>query len=38
MQYIAHNNANLRPHVWTKKASQVIAKVNNCKAVLETLH
>jgi transposase len=38
MQYIAHNNANPQPFVWTKKAGQIIAKVNNCKAVLETLH
>lgn len=38
LQYIAHTNANPQPFVWTKKAGQIIAKVNNCKAVLETLH
>ncbi len=38
MQYIAHNNANPQPFVWTKKADQIIAKVNHCKAALETLH
>ncbi len=38
LQHIARNNANPRPFVWTKKAGQIIAKVNNCKAALETLH
>jgi transposase len=38
IQYIALNNANPQPFIWTKKAEQIIAKVNNCKAVLETLH
>jgi transposase len=36
--YIAHNNANPKPFVWTKKAEEIIEKVNHCKAVLETLH
>ena len=36
--YIAHNNANPKPFVWTKKADEIIAKVNRCKAVMETLH
>jgi transposase len=38
MQYIAHNNTNPKPFVWTKKAPQIITKVNNCKPMLETLH
>lgn len=36
--YIAHNNADPKPFVWTKKAEEIIEKVNRCKAVLETLH
>ncbi len=36
--YIAHNNAAPKPFVWTKKADEIIGKVNRCKAVLETLH
>lgn len=38
MHYIEHNNQNPKPFLWTKKADDIIAKVNNCKAVLETLH
>jgi len=36
--YIAHNNANPKPFVWTKKADEIIEKVNRCKAILNTLH
>jgi len=36
--YIVHNNAHPKPFVWTKKADEIIEKVNRCKAVLETLH
>lgn len=36
--YIAQNNKNPKPFVWTKKADEIIEKVNRCKAVLETLH
>ncbi len=36
--YIAHNNANPKPFVWTKSASAIIQKVNRGKALLETLH
>lgn len=36
--YIQHNNKNPKPFVWTKKADEIIEKVNRCKAVLETLH
>lgn len=36
--YIEYNNQNPKPFVWTKKAEEIIKKVNRCKAVLETLH
>lgn len=36
--YIEHNNKNPKPFIWTKKADEIIQKVNRCKAVLETLH
>ena len=38
MAYIAHNNANPQPFVWTKKADDIIAKVNKGKTMLATLH
>ena len=37
-EYIAYNNTNPKPFIWTKKAEEIIEKVNRCKAVLETLH
>lgn len=37
-EYIAHNNTDPKPFVWTKRADEIIKKVNRCKAVLETLH
>jgi transposase len=36
--YIAHNNENPRPFIWTKSADAIITKVNRGKALLETLH
>lgn len=36
--YVEHNNKNPKPFVWTKKADEIIEKVNRCKAVMETLH
>jgi transposase len=36
--YIQHNNANPKPFVWTKKADDIIQKVNRCKVILKTLH
>ncbi len=36
--YIAHNNDHPEPFVWTAHADAIIAKVNRCKAKLETLH
>jgi transposase len=37
-EYILHNNANLKPFVWTKKAEEIITKVSHCRAIIETLH
>lgn len=37
-EYIECHNQHPQPFVWTKKADEIIAKVNRCKAVLETLH
>src|SRR5271156_1126502 len=37
-EYIAHNNENPQPFVWTKSADDIITKVNRGKAILETLH
>jgi len=31
-------NENPKPFVWTKKVDQILAKVNRCKAIMETLH
>lgn len=36
--YISHNNSDPKPFIWTKKADEIIEKVNRCKALLETLH
>lgn len=36
--YISRNNENPKPFVWTKKADDIIEKVNRCKAILKTLH
>jgi transposase len=36
--YIAHNNKNPQPFVWTQSADAIIAKVNRGKSLLETLH
>lgn len=37
-EYIEHNNKNPKPLVWTKKADEIIEKVDRCKAILKTLH
>ena len=34
--YIAHNNENPRPFIWTKTADQIIAKVRRGRVALET--
>lgn len=36
--YIQYNNKNPKPFIWTKKADEIISKVNRCKAIMETLH
>jgi len=38
MAYVAHHNANPKPFVWTKKADEIIEKVERCKAILKTGH
>jgi transposase len=35
--YIAHNNENPRPFIWTKTADQIIAKVRRGRVALETV-
>jgi len=37
-EFIRANNENPKPFVWTKKASEILEKVNHCKAVAVTLH
>lgn len=37
-EYIHLNNQNPKPFVWTKKAEEIIEKINRCKATMETLH
>lgn len=36
--YIQRNNKNPKPFIWTKKADEIISRVNRCKAIMETLH
>lgn len=37
-EYIRINNQKPKPFIWTKKAEDIIEKVNRCKGVMETLH
>ena len=37
-EFIRANNENPKPFVWTKKAEEILQKVNHCKAVTVTLH
>ena len=37
-EFIRLNNKNPKPFVWTKKVEDILAKINRCKAVSETLH
>ena len=37
-EYLAHNNKQPKPFVWTATAKQIIDKVNRCKGISETLH
>jgi transposase len=36
--YIRMNNENPKPFVWTKSVQTILEKVNDCKAITETLH
>jgi len=38
MEYIAVNNENPKPFVWTANADAIIGKVSKCRVILETLH
>lgn len=37
-EYLAANNRQPKPFVWTASVEQILAKVNRCKSILETLH
>jgi len=37
-EYVRLNNENPKPFIWTKKAEEILEKVNRCKATMETLH
>lgn len=37
-EYIRCNNEDPKPFVWTKRAEEIIKKVNRCNAIMETLH
>ena len=36
--YIAFNNADPKPFVWTASVEATLAKVGRCRAILETAH
>jgi transposase/DNA-binding CsgD family transcriptional regulator len=38
MEYIAVNNEELKPFVWTAGADAILKKVSKCRVILETLH
>jgi len=37
-EYIRINNQDPKPFIWSKRAKDIIKKVSNCKAIIETLH
>jgi len=37
-EYLAQNNKQPKPFIWTATAQQIIAKVGRCKGISETLH
>jgi len=37
-EYLEENNKQPKPFVWTATVEQILAKVNRCKAILETVH
>jgi transposase len=36
--YLAHNNQQPKPFVWTASAAKILDKISRCKAIYETLH
>ncbi len=37
-EYLAENNTHPRPFVWTASVEKILAKINRCKAILNTHH
>jgi transposase len=37
-EYLAHNNQQPKPFVWTANVEKILEKIGRCKAILETLH
>jgi len=37
-EYLEENNKQPKPFAWTATVEQILAKVNRCKAILETVH
>jgi transposase len=37
-EYLAENNRQPKPFVWTATVEQILEKVSRCKAIYETLH
>lgn len=37
-EYLESNNRQPKPFVWTAKVEEILAKVNRCKAILNSLH
>jgi transposase len=37
-EYLARNNQQPKPFVWTASVEKILEKISRCKAILETLH
>jgi transposase len=37
-EYLAENNRQPKPFIWTASVEKILEKINRCKAILETLH
>jgi transposase len=37
-EYLEENNKQPKPFIWTATVQEILAKVNRCKAILETIH
>ena len=37
-EYLEAHNENPKPFVWTASAESIMAKINRCKSIYETLH